>query len=210
LKCNQNIAAEANNLLSLPVGAALKKAWLTLPRRVHACEQVPCVTVNAYKDPQVEEVRVDMAAMKVECRPVELLTSVGSCIAICIYDSAHKCGGLAHIMLPHSADGPNEPLPSKYADTAVAALVKTIRGTCGPHTRLLAKIAGGANMFQNTGATGLDIGAKNIKAVRAALIEHKVRLIGEDVGSSHGRRVTFSVASGNTTVKLHNGETKKL
>ncbi len=87
-------------------------------------ELAPCVTTFADIGPKMEEVRVDMADMKVESKPVELLTSVGSCVAICLHDSIHKCGGLAHIMLPNSANGPLEPLPSKFAKTAAPALVK--------------------------------------------------------------------------------------
>jgi chemotaxis protein CheD len=160
--------------------------------------------------PQLEEVRVDMAGMKIDNRPVELLTSVGSCVGICLYDAIHRCGGLAHIMLPHSNHGPQEPLPSKFADTAVPSLIKGIQELTGVDSRLSAKIAGGANMFANTSANGLDIGAKNIRAVRNVLAEHHIRLIGEDVGGNHGRRITFNLASGVTVVRLHNGETKQI
>jgi hypothetical protein len=41
-------------------------------------EPASCVTIEADQVPKVEEVRVNMAEMKVESRPVELLTSVGS------------------------------------------------------------------------------------------------------------------------------------
>ncbi len=58
-------------------------------------------------------------------------------------------------MLPHSAIGPQEPLPSKYADTAVPALAKALREINRTETRLSAKIAGGANMFANTCANSL-------------------------------------------------------
>jgi chemotaxis protein CheD len=197
-------------LLSLPAGNLFKNAGLNMPNLTVAYQQLEPFQVNANTIPQVEEVRVDMAGMKVESRPVELLTSVGSCVAICVYDSIHRCGGLAHIMLPHSSLGPQEPLPSKFADTAVSALQKGIWETTGAETRLSAKIAGGANMFANTGATGLDIGAKNVRAVKAALTEHRIRLLGEDVGGSHGRRITFSVGSGITLVRLYNGEIIKL
>ncbi len=198
-------------MFSLPVGNG--KAWVTMPKRVVAYQQLESqitIDTNTNTHPQMEEVRVDMAGMRVDSRPVELLTSVGSCVGICLYDSAHRCGGLAHIMLPHSSLGPQEPLPSKFADTAVPALIHGIQALTGKETRLSAKIAGGANMFANTSATGLDIGAKNVKAVRNTLSEHKIRLIGEDVGGSHGRRITFNLASGITIVRLHNGETKKL
>jgi chemotaxis protein CheD len=113
-------------------------------------------------------------------------------------------------MLPHSTLGLQEPLPSKFADTAVAALANAIKGINGGETRLSAKIAGGANMFANTSATSLDIGAKNVKAVKDSLGDHKVRLVAEDVGGSHGRRVSFNVASSMTVIRSHNGEIKKL
>jgi chemotaxis protein CheD len=198
-------------VLSLPSGN--KIAWVTMPKRIVTYQEMaPYISIdtNTNTHPQVEEVRVEMAGMRVESRPVELLTSVGSCVGICLYDSAHRCGGLAHIMLPHSSIGPQEPLPSKYADTAVPALIQGINALIGSETRLSAKIAGGANMFANTAANGLDIGAKNVRAVREVLGQHKIRLIGEDVGGTHGRRITFDLASGVTIVRLHNGETKKL
>jgi chemotaxis protein CheD len=113
-------------------------------------------------------------------------------------------------MLPHSTLGPQEPLPSKYADTAVPALINGIWVLTGKQNRLSAKIAGGANMFASAGVSGLDIGEKNIKAVRNALHAHRVRLIGEDVGGSHGRRISFDLSSGVTVVRLHNGEIKKI
>ena len=173
-------------------------------------EQTSCLTTNAEKNPKLEEVRVEMADMKVESRPVELITSVGSCVAICLHDSISKCGGLAHIMLPNSANALQEPLPFKFANTAVPALAKAIRGISRKNAPLSAKIAGGANMFANLGTNHLDIGAKNIKAVKAALVEQKIRLAGEDVGGVYGRRVTFNVASGIASVKCFNGEVKKL
>ncbi len=206
-------------MLRFPVGLTSLKAVLTMPESVKVYQQQmqpqPCATIDAYTAPnntypQMEEVRVDMAGMKVECRPVELLTSVGSCVAICMYDSLHKCGGLAHIMLPHSPLGLQEPLPSKFADTAVAALASGIRGVMGMDVRLSAKIAGGANMFANTSATSLDIGSKNVKAVKDTLNAHKIKLVAEDVGGTHGRRITFSVASSITVVRLHNGEIRRI
>ena len=198
-------------MLSLPLGNTI--ARVIMPKRIVAYQEMDTyITIDSNIDthPQMEEVRVEMAGMRVDSRPVELLTSVGSCVGICLYDSAHRCGGLAHIMLPHSSLGPQEPLPSKYADTAVPALIQGINALIGTETRFTAKIAGGANMFANTGANGLDIGAKNIKAVKETLNQHKIRLIGEDVGGTHGRRITFNLASGTTLVRLHNGETKKL
>ena len=118
--------------------------------------QTPTVVIHA--NPTLEEVRVNMAEMKAENKPVELVTSVGSCVAICLHDPVNKCGGLAHVMLPKSAIAPQEPLPAKFADTAVPALAKAVREFSRSEARLSAKIAGGANMFPNMNA--INIGLK--------------------------------------------------
>lgn len=200
-------------MLSLPEGNPIVNAGLAMPKRIGASQQIEPIVIDTnttYTHPQLEEVRVEMAGYTVDSRPVELVTSVGSCIGICLYDSIRRCGGLAHIMLPRSSLGSQEPLPGKYADTAIASLVKGIRAVTKSEHRLSAKIAGGANMFANTTANGLDIGAKNIKATKELLEQHHIRLIGEDVGGSHGRRISFNLASGVTIVRLHNGEIRKL
>jgi chemotaxis protein CheD len=198
-------------LLQPNVGNQQKTACQSMQKSEVAYQQFePIITIDTHTCPQVEEVRVDMAAMKVESKPVELLTSVGSCVAICLYDSIHRCGGLAHVMLPHSSLGSKEPLPSKFVDTAVPALKKAIHKITGVENHLSAKIAGGANMFPTTSANAIDIGAKNVRATREVLTQYKVRLIGEDVGGNHGRRITLNVNSGTTLVRLFNGEIKKL
>ena len=204
-------------MLSLSGNIGFKVQSLGLPDRrndkvfvYQQMEITPVATIQANTEVRVEEVRVDMADMKIESKNVELLTSVGSCVAVCLHDSVHRCGGLAHIMLPNSAAGSHESLPSKYADTAVPALVRGIRQISGKEARLSAKIAGGANMFANLNTNSLDIGGKNVRAVKLALEKHRIRLTGEDVGGTYGRRVTFNVASGQAVVRHYNGEVKKL
>jgi chemotaxis protein CheD len=160
--------------------------------------------------PRVEEVRVDMADMKVESRPVALVTNVGSCVAICIYDRVNKCGGLAHIMLPSSTVARNKSLPSKYADTAVPALSEAIKKMGKSSVGLTAKIAGGANMFPSLKSDVLNVGSKNVEAVKNALSAKGIRLLAEDVKGTCGRRVTFNVVDGSVFVKNGNGKVKKI
>ncbi len=166
------------------------------------------IIIETTTEAALEEVRVNMAEMKAENKPIELVTSVGSCVAICMHDSTNKCGGLAHIMLPDSSIAPHEPLPAKFADTAVPTLAKAIRKIGGNQTRLTAKIAGGANMFPTMNA--LNIGLKNIEAVKVALAKNKIRLVAEEVGGSNGRRITFNINTGVATVKRFNGAVTKL
>ena len=161
-------------------------------------------------DPNIQEVRVAMAEMKVESKPVELVTNVGSCVAICLYSSTNKCGGLAHIMLPNSAIAPQDFPQCKFADTAIPALASAVHEISGKETRLSAKIAGGANIFKFENTTGPTIGIKNVEAVKTALNANRIRLLGEDVGGSCGRRITFNLRTGVVTIRFSNGEVKHL
>ena len=168
-----------------------------------------CITYPQ-ANPNIEEVRVAMAEMKVESKPIELVTSVGSCVAICLYDSTNKCGGLAHIMLPNSAIAPQDFPPCKFADTAIPALSSAVREISGKETLLSAKIAGGANIFKFENNTGPTIGTKNVEAVKASLNENGIRLVAEDVGGSYGRRIAFNLRSGSVVIRMASGEIKKL
>ncbi|MBN1357912.1 chemotaxis protein CheD [Candidatus Bathyarchaeota archaeon] len=151
-----------------------------------------------------------MAEMKVGSKPIELVTNVGSCVAICLYDSTNKCGGLAHIMLPNSAIAPQNFPPCKFADTAIPALVKSLRETTRKEAHLSAKIAGGANIFKFENNDGPTIGEKNVEAVKMALNANKIKLVAKDVGGSYGRRINFSIRSGVVTIRRSNGEIEHL
>jgi chemotaxis protein CheD len=158
-----------------------------------------CLRKNVQTIPLLEEVRVEMADMKVERRPIMLVTSVGSCVAICIYDSVNRCGGLAHIMLPNAGTDCKS-IPSKYAESAVPTLVGAIKKLAGGGSCLLAKIAGGADMFSGLKCGMLRIGEKNVQASRQALQTEGIRIVAEDVGGTSGRRVSFNVVDGSVIV----------
>lgn len=155
------------------------------------------------------EYRVNMAEMKIGNNSARLTACVGSCVAICIYDSTNRNGGLAHIMLPRADVFPKELLPAKFADTAAPSLVKMLK-RLGSNCVFSAKIAGGANMFPVIKGQDMTVGSKNIAATKAALSLNNIPLIGEDVGGTKGRKVFFSTSTGVVTVRLFDGGVKKL
>ena len=118
---------------------------------------------------------------------------LGSCIGLTLYDDNLKVGAMVHIMLPDSAG--RQDRPGKYADTAIPLLVKELNALGCRNRTLIAKMAGGACMFEYFG-TNLNIGERNAEKVRALLKEHNIPLVKEDVGGKVGRSVTFHPASG--------------
>ncbi|MEM2111883.1 MAG: hypothetical protein QXX08_08415, partial [Candidatus Bathyarchaeia archaeon] len=73
---------------------------LTPPKDIKPQLKMPQFTSALATTHGLEEIRVDMACMKIGNRSQWLVTNVGSCVALCIYDQVNKCGGMAHIMLP--------------------------------------------------------------------------------------------------------------
>ena len=96
-----------------------------------------------------------------------LRTLLGSCLGVAFYDRRLKLAGLAHVVLPHT-EGPAD-LPGKYANTAIPELLRQMRQLAkGESLRPIAKLAGGANMFNSSGSVAT-IGEQNIAAVERLL-----------------------------------------
>jgi len=153
-------------------------------------------------------ITVGMADYKTARSPDLLLTAgLGSCIGICIHDPFLKVGGMAHIMLP-MASGSLGGNPAKYADTAMALLMKEIASMGANKSRLRAKIAGGAQMFSFPGKPQiLKIGDRNAEAVELELKKYGIPLLIADVGGSFGRTIHFDVATGDLRIRtINHGE----
>lgn len=124
---------------------------------------------------------------------------LGSCVGVAIVDPHGGAAGLAHVFLPEQpVGGPRDGAgPGTYAEVAVPTLVRAVlaaAGRDGSPRRLVAIIAGGAQMF--SGRSGADVGERNVAAVRAALAAAGVQVAAEDLGGSRGR--TMRVEPGPT------------
>lgn len=125
---------------------------------------------------------------------------LGSCVAVCLYDPLTRCGGLGHVVLPAVLmRRPGDP-PSKFADTAVGWLREEMARQGAAASRLVAKIAGGASLFDLSAVRGPSIGERNVAAVREALAEAGIPLVAEDVGGTTGRTVAFRLSDGRVEV----------
>ena len=147
------------------------------------------------------EVVVRMGEIAVSRSPGAVLVSVGlgSCIGLALVCRRGRGCGLAHVMLPGSEGRNAFDRPGKYADQAVPALLAGV-GLLGAHaTTLDAIVVGGAQMF--TGATGMEIGARNEVAVRGALARAGVTVTAAATAGALGRTIRIHVADGTVTVR---------
>lgn len=151
-----------------------------------------------------ETIKVGMADLKI-CKAPDKLTTIGlgSCIGIAIYDPSTKISGLAHIMLPDSTQIKNNTVIAKFADTGIQKLYDDMLAAGANKARLVAKIAGGAKMFEMSKSTSgsINIGERNAEASRAKLKELGVKLIAEDTGLNYGRTVILDSENGDYLIK---------
>lgn len=140
---------------------------------------------------------IGIADMKLLQREGELITyALGSCIGVCLYDPMVKLAALLHIMLPLNMEtGRKNPL--KYADSGIRETLRAMEARGASRTRITAKIAGGAKMFEVTGNGGLgNIGQRNIESVHMTLRREGIRLLAEDTGGTVARTLSFDPATG--------------
>ena len=150
-----------------------------------------------------EFIRVGMADYTVgQAQSIILRYGLGSCIGISLYDPQAKVGGLLHIMLPDSTQARPTDNPAKFADTGLPLMLKDVLALGASRSRLVAKIAGGAQMFAFANATDImRVGVRNAEAAKKILKDLNIRLIAEDTGGTYGRTVSINMEDGVYKVK---------
>jgi chemotaxis protein CheD len=157
---------------------------------------------STFAEPSVNEIRVKVADFAVAQGDTTLVTiGLGSCVAILLHDAQCAVGGLAHILLPSEGMSRDASNRAKFPGSAVPLLLEEMRalGSRGPVT---AKIVGGASMFASMFEKGgMNVGERNVAAVRDVLARAGIPIVAEDVGGEHGRSVYFTVGDGKVEVR---------
>lgn len=150
-----------------------------------------------------ELIKVGMADLKVCISPDGVTTlGLGSCVGIAIRDPITKIGGLAHIMLPDSTAIRNQTNSYKFADTGIEELVRLMVEKGASKQRMVAKIAGGAQMFAFQNKSELvRVGERNVEATKLKLKELGIKILAEDTGNSYGRTVVFYPETGDYYIR---------
>ncbi len=148
-------------------------------------------------------IKVGMADLNI-CKSPDIITTIGlgSCIGLTFYDPITKIGGLVHYMLPDSRQTRNNSNIAKFADTGIDELLRQMMRAGANRNRLVAKIAGGAKMFQVSGLSNVgNIGERNAIAAKEKLRMLKIRLAAEDTGLNYGRTVELHCETGEFYIK---------
>ena len=135
----------------------------------------------------------------VAVRPSVINTVLGSCVAVCLYDSKMQISGMNHYLLPLWN---NEGLASpKYGNIAIAKLIEAMEAVGCQKKDMVAKLFGGASPNGFDGSKNILVGEKNIQIAHNMLSEHRIRVIASDLGGTRGRKISLESHSGRILLK---------
>lgn len=148
-------------------------------------------------------IKVGMADLQVAKAPDSLITlGLGSCIGLTLYDPVTKIGGMVHYMLPDSTQLKNNTNIAKFGDTGIRELYNRMIKQGAAPRRMVAKIAGGAKMFEVSGLSNVGhVGERNAQQAKKMLKELQIPLVAEDTGLNYGRTVTLDCETGEFYIK---------
>jgi len=133
----------------------------------------------------------------------ELISTVlGSCIAACIRDPGKGIGGMNHFMLPASNNKKffgSEDLSAatRYGNFAMEHLINSILHFGGSKAKLEIKVFGGGKVL----AQMTNVGSQNIQFIHDYIHIEGLRVVAEDTGGIHPRKVIYDPISGKVGVK---------
>lgn len=129
-----------------------------------------------------------------------LSTVLGSCVAVCLWDTRQAIGGMNHYLLPlWNGDGLASP---KYGNIAIRQLLEKVTAKGGERKNLQAKIFGGAAMWDQS--NGLyAIGLRNIEIAHHQLKELQIPIVASNVGGTQSRKIFFNTGDGSVLLRRH-------
>lgn len=135
---------------------------------------------------------------------VERLTSA---VVLVLRDEETHLTAISHVVLPGQVamagdlDEDDADQPLKYADQAIPALIEDIKKHVDSVNELTASIVGGSQLFNfGGGASALNIGSRNVQAIKTQLALEGIVVSQEDTGGNRARNVTVAVEDGTIEV----------
>ncbi len=129
--------------------------------------------------------------------PIIISTILGSCAAVCLWDTHKKAGGMNHYLLPEGLnEGPNR---LRYGNVANPELLKRVLALGCETRHLQAKIFGGSSAFSADPTQS--VGSRNVELAEDFLRSAGIPVVERDISGKRGRRLAFQVFDGVTTIR---------
>jgi chemotaxis protein CheD len=126
-----------------------------------------------------------------------VMTTLGSCIAACLWDRERRVGGMNHFLLPDGGAGSGD--SGRYGSFAMDLLIGELVKRGANRSTMEAKVFGGGAVV--SGMSSMNVGERNTKFVLDYLRTERISVVSKDVMDIYARKVCFFPASGRALVK---------
>lgn len=131
--------------------------------------------------------------------PSAVMTILGSCVSVCLWDSQRQIGGMNHFLLPWSPGTSSR--SARYGDVAMEDLIERLVSLGARPDRLRARVFGGACVLEAFRGDDSHLGARNVDLAIKQLSSRGIRVAGKMVGGRVGYKVRFLTHSGTAVVR---------
>ena len=128
-----------------------------------------------------------------------IMTTLGSCIAACLWDREKRIGGMNHFLLPDAGTGGAEGAGGRYGGFAMDQLIGELVKRGANRSTMEAKVFGGGAVI--SGMNSINVGERNTAFVLDYLHTERIAVVSKDVLDIYPRKVCFLPASGKAMVK---------
>jgi chemotaxis protein CheD len=128
----------------------------------------------------------------------QITTLLGSCVAVCLYDTRQRFGGMNHFMLPlWNGKGLASP---KFGNIAIRQLVQKMEQLGSDRKDLIAKVFGGAAVLDINSDT-FNVGSRNADVAMAELKALNINIAASSVKGDRARKIIFNTFTGEVRQK---------
>ena len=148
-----------------------------------------------------EAVKVLPGEFFVHDEDILVMTTLGSCIAACLWDRERRIGGMNHFLLPDAgaSGGDNGGASGRYGSCAMDQLIGELIKRGANRNTMEAKVFGGGAVIG--GMKTINVGEQNTRFVLDYLKTERITVVSKDVLDVHARKVCYLPASGKAMVK---------
>jgi chemotaxis protein CheD len=144
-----------------------------------------------------ESVKVLPGEFFVHDEDIVVSTTLGSCIAACLWDRERRVGGMNHFLLPEGSGSDAD--TGRYGAFAMDLLIGEMVKRGANRATMEAKVFGGGAVI--SGMSSINVGQQNTDFVLHYLRTERISVVSKDVLDIYPRKVAFLPASGKAMVK---------
>ena len=123
-------------------------------------------------------------------KPTLLVTVLGSCVSVCLWDQQRGIGGMNHFVLPTDRGRRDS---ARYGDVAINELQAGLLQLGSQLVDLQAKLFGGAAVLPYAGHS---VGLRNVTFAMSRLARDGIPIIAQRTGGTLGQQIKFNTRTG--------------